>query len=155
MSTKEKATQDTYYTVKTGDTLYALALQYHTTVEQLQRWNNIPNANIIQIGQRLIVARKEQPGPAPAPHGPPAGCEPFPGKEWFASMPNSPLIVRMAYRLIDEGCSGYTGDPGSWWSDEHRQSYAKWQRKLGFTGADADGMPGRTSWDRLRVPIAD
>jgi LysM repeat protein len=153
MSTQEKATQETYYTVKAGDTLSAIAAHYHTTVKQLQAWNNIRDANYIQIGQRLLVAKAEQ--PEPAPQGPPAGCEPFPGKEWFASMPNSPLIVRMAYRLISEGCSSYTGDPGPWWSDEHRQSYAKWQRKLGFQGADADGMPGRTSWDRLRVPIAD
>ncbi|CUW31797.1 N-acetylmuramoyl-L-alanine amidase [Streptomyces reticuli] len=29
------------------------------------------------------------------------------------------------------------------------QAYAKWQRHLGYTGADADGIPGRTSLTRL------
>ncbi|GAA2915956.1 hypothetical protein GCM10020221_09690 [Streptomyces thioluteus] len=33
-----------------------------------------------------------------------------------------------------------------------RNSYRLWQRKLGFTGSDADGLPGRTSWDALKVP---
>ncbi len=32
------------------------------------------------------------------------------------------------------------------------RSYAMWQHKCGFSGADADGIPGRTTWDRLRVP---
>ncbi|MFH8569364.1 peptidoglycan-binding protein [Streptomyces sp. NPDC017993] len=153
MSTKEKATQDTYYVVKSGDTLGAIAQHYGTTVKQLQVWNNIRDVNVIQIGQRLLVKRTQQPDPGP--QGPTPGCEPFPGKAFFASMPNDPIIGRMADRLIEEGCSSYTGDPGTWWSDAHRQSYSKWQRKLGFSGADADGMPGQVSWNRLRVPIAD
>jgi murein DD-endopeptidase MepM/ murein hydrolase activator NlpD len=36
-----------------------------------------------------------------------------------------------------------------------RQSYAAWQHKLGFSGSDADGTPGKGSWDRLHVPDTD
>lgn len=31
-------------------------------------------------------------------------------------------------------------------------SYAKWQQKLGYGGADADGWPGKSTWDQLRAP---
>ena len=44
-----------YYTVKSGDYLGKIAGQFHTTVAQLQKWNNIPNANLIYAGQRIRV----------------------------------------------------------------------------------------------------
>jgi hypothetical protein len=46
----------------------------------------------------------------------------------------------------------YSGGPDSTWSKADQQSYAKWQRKLGYGGADADGIPGPTSWNKLHVP---
>lgn len=145
-------TESEYYTVRTGDTLYALAQRFGTTVEQLQAWNNIANPNKIWIGQRLIV---RQPHHQPPPPQPPqqSGYVPFPGTAWFKTQPNSPIISSMGVRLIEEGCSAYgPGGPPSQWTDQHRQSYAMWQRKLGYSGADADGWPGETSWTRLRVP---
>jgi hypothetical protein len=36
------------------------------------------------------------------------------------------------------------------WID--KASYAVWQRKLDYSGNDADGIPGKASWDTLRVP---
>ena len=44
-----------YYTIKYGDTLSALAKKYGTTVVQLQKWNNIANANKIYAGQNIRV----------------------------------------------------------------------------------------------------
>ncbi|MFF4495524.1 peptidoglycan-binding protein [Streptomyces sp. NPDC001546] len=82
----------------------------------------------------------------------PQGFAPFPGTAWFKNDPNSPLVTAMGRRLVAEGCSAYAEGPGPRWTDADRRSYAKWQRKLGFTGSDADGWPGKTSWDRLRVP---
>ncbi|CAM5655030.1 N-acetylmuramoyl-L-alanine amidase domain-containing protein OS=Streptomyces fumanus OX=67302 GN=GCM10018772_44660 PE=4 SV=1 [Streptomyces fumanus] len=58
----------------------------------------------------------------------------------------------MGKRLVAEGCSAYAEGPGPRWTDADRDSYAKWQRKLGYTGADADGWPGATSWAALKVP---
>ncbi|RST21739.1 N-acetylmuramoyl-L-alanine amidase, partial [Streptomyces sp. WAC04770] len=55
-------------------------------------------------------------------------------------------------RLVAEGCGAYAVGPGPRWTEADRRSYAAWQRKLGFRGADADGLPGRTSWDALKVP---
>ncbi|GHA49866.1 hypothetical protein GCM10010329_85060 [Streptomyces spiroverticillatus] len=82
----------------------------------------------------------------------PSGIAPFPGAEFFRSSPRSPLITAMGRRLVAEGCSAYVTGPGPQWSDADRQSYAKWQRKQGFTGVDADGWPGKSTWDALRVP---
>ncbi len=44
-----------YYTVKAGDTLWAISQRYHTTVTTLVQTNHIANANLIFIGQRLSV----------------------------------------------------------------------------------------------------
>ena len=151
-------TESGYYTVQTGDTLYALAQRFGTTVEQLQAWNNIPNPNKIRIGQRLIVREPYSP-PSQQPNRPPQDPSqqsryvPFPGTAWFKTQPNSPIITAMGVRLIEEGCSAYgPGGPPSQWTPQHRESYAMWQRKLGYHGADADGWPGETSWTKLRVP---
>ncbi|MBB5103334.1 hypothetical protein FHS40_002387 [Streptomyces spectabilis] len=76
----------------------------------------------------------------------------FPGAEFFKSSPRSPLITAMGRRLVAEGCGRYAEGPGPQWTDADRKSYAAWQRKRGFSGADADGWPGRTTWDALKVP---
>ena len=43
------------YIVKKGDTLGGIAKKYGTTVKQLTEWNNIKNANLIYVGQKLRV----------------------------------------------------------------------------------------------------
>lgn len=44
-----------YYTVKSGDTLSAIAKKYGTTVNQLVAWNNIKNPNLIYPNQKIRV----------------------------------------------------------------------------------------------------
>lgn len=44
-----------YYVVQSGDTLSGIATKYGTTVNQLVSWNNIKNANLIYINQKLRV----------------------------------------------------------------------------------------------------
>ncbi|MCY1083145.1 LysM peptidoglycan-binding domain-containing protein [Archangium lansingense] len=41
------------HTVRRGDTLSALAKQYNTTVDKLAKANNIKDASLIQVGQKL------------------------------------------------------------------------------------------------------
>lgn len=43
------------YTVKTGDTLGAIAQKFNVTVDNLVAWNNIQNKNVIHPGQVLTV----------------------------------------------------------------------------------------------------
>ena len=45
---------DTYYTVKKGDTLYSIARKYNTTVNDIKKINNLTNNNL-SIGQRLVI----------------------------------------------------------------------------------------------------
>lgn len=79
---------------------------------------------------------------------------PFPGAAFFHKGQRSPVINAMGKRLVAEGCGKYRTGPGPEWTEVDQQSYAAWQRKLRFEGADANGIPGKTSWDRLRVPTA-
>ncbi|GGQ57263.1 peptidoglycan-binding protein [Streptomyces flaveolus] len=79
---------------------------------------------------------------------------PFPGATFFHKGQRSPVIASMGKRLVTEGCGKYRTGPGPEWTDADKQSYAAWQRKIGFEGAEADGIPGKTSWDRLRVPAS-
>jgi LysM repeat protein len=43
------------YIVQRGDTLFSIALRYGTTVQVVQTANNLPNANTIFAGQRLVI----------------------------------------------------------------------------------------------------
>ena len=55
------------YVVKSGDTLFSIALAYNTDVETVRRLNNLPD-DAIQIGQVLIVPGTgvvQQPGATP------------------------------------------------------------------------------------------
>lgn len=45
----------TYHTVKSGDTLYAIALKYHTTVDKLCALNGIKKNSTLSIGKKLKV----------------------------------------------------------------------------------------------------
>ncbi|MFG2960016.1 peptidoglycan-binding protein [Streptomyces sp. NPDC048291] len=79
--------------------------------------------------------------------------QPFPGAEWFRKNPKSAIVTAMGRRLVASGCSAYTSGPGPQWTDADRASYAKWQRRLGYTGSSADGWPGAKSWAALKVPF--
>lgn len=47
-------------TIKWGDTLWALAIKYNTTVAELARINNIANPNLIYAGNKLKVPIKKE-----------------------------------------------------------------------------------------------
>ncbi|MEU5284113.1 peptidoglycan-binding protein [Streptomyces sp. NPDC020755] len=104
-----------------------------------------------RIGKRLGDKPKPPAAAKPKPKPKPS-YEPFPGAAFFRVGRNSPVVTAMGRRLVAEGCGRYSVGPGPRWSEADRQSYAAWQRKLGYTGDDADGIPGKSSWDRLKVP---
>ncbi|GHA65756.1 peptidoglycan-binding protein [Streptomyces termitum] len=102
-----------------------------------------------RIQRRLAAAPAGKP---PAARPPAPRHQPFPGTSFFRGAPSSPVVTAMGRRLTAEGCGRYQVGPGPRWTEADRQSYAAWQRKLGFRGSDADGWPGATSWNALKVP---
>ena len=43
------------YVVQNGDTLAKIAKKYNVTVEQLVKWNNIQNPDVVLVGQQLVI----------------------------------------------------------------------------------------------------
>lgn len=52
----ENAGKPGYYTVKPGDTLIRIGLDHGQSWKDIARWNNLENANLIEVGQVLRVA---------------------------------------------------------------------------------------------------
>jgi len=102
----------------------------------------------------LVKAGKLEPGTSvPAPKPKPLYA-PFPGVGFFRLGQNHPLILAMGKRLVAEGYKGYSVGPSTKFERGDIKAYAWYQRKLGYSGKDADGYPGKSSWDKLKVPQA-
>ena len=55
------------HTVKRGETLVGIALQYGLDYRELAAWNNIVNPNVLSVGQVLVVAAPAGSAPPPGP----------------------------------------------------------------------------------------
>lgn len=109
-------------------------------------------ARIIQLAKGESVPPKPATPSTPA-KPPQPKYEPFPGASFFRTGRRSPAVAAMHKRLVAEGCSRYQSHTNAdVWGTGDERSYAAWQRKLGYSGAAADGVPGKTSWDKLKVP---
>ncbi|WP_274916949.1 peptidoglycan-binding protein [Streptomyces sp. WZ-12] len=52
-------------------------------------------------------------------------------------------VTRVGQALVAKGFGGsYAEGPGPRWTDADTKAYAAYQKSLGFTGKDADGIPG-------------
>ena len=58
--TKDSTTQENYYTVRQGDTLYSIANKFGTTVDTIKRLNNL-TSNTLTIGQTLLISEETLP----------------------------------------------------------------------------------------------
>ncbi|MFF3845289.1 peptidoglycan-binding protein [Streptomyces sp. NPDC002328] len=101
-----------------------------------------------------VAARLSQVPTIPGAGSADPAYQPFPGAEWFRKKPRSAIVTAMGRRLVAVGCSAYQDGPGPQWTEADLRSYALWQRKLGYTGAAADGWPGAKSWAALKVPYS-
>ncbi|MFS8203776.1 peptidoglycan-binding protein [Streptomyces sp. CWNU-52B] len=108
-----------------------------------------------RIKARLAGKGNTTPKPDPKPTNPKPTYQSFPGSGFFHIGQKSAAITAMGRRLVAEGCSRYETGPGPNWTEADRKSYAAWQQKLGYKGKDADGIPGKKSWDALKVPKSD
>ncbi|QLE71120.1 CHAP domain-containing protein [Streptomyces rectiverticillatus] len=59
-------------------------------------------------------------------------------------------ITRLGRMLVAAGCSAYEEGPGPVWTSADAASMRKYQLKIGDTGSEADGLPGKLQLARLK-----
>ena len=114
--------RDGVYTVQRGDTLYSIATAFGVDVRDLARWNELPDASVLRVGQLVRVTPPAEtaavtvtpvtPGgstevrPLPAP-GAPAEPAPLPSVP-PAALPESPTVAK------PEAPSAAAAPPSQW-----------------------------------------
>lgn len=77
----------------------------------------------------------------------------FPGPDAFKIGKRHPAVTVLGQRLkhhgFDKHHDGNGYQPGPVFTKYDRENVQDFQRCQGWTGKDADGFPGRTTWDRL------
>ena len=154
-------TEATTHTVKSNETLESISKDYNIPVRYIVTANSLEEPYEVSPGDELEIPARGVPltGDAPPSDGDGGDdtIEAFPGGDFFTAKPTSPIITAMAERLVAEDCSAYPEgeEVNSEWDDADLESYKLWQQKLGYSGADADGWPGVSSWDALKVPAVE
>jgi len=62
LASADKTLENRYYTIKKGDTLYALAKKFKVTTSILSAWNNLTAKVTLKPGNRIIVAKYSNKG---------------------------------------------------------------------------------------------
>ncbi|MFD9906085.1 peptidoglycan-binding protein [Streptomyces sp. NPDC059063] len=74
----------------------------------------------------------------------------YPGARAFGPGANNPYVTRLGKMLVARGGARYyRSGPGPRWTEADRSATRAFQRAQGWTGADADGLPGPTTWSYL------
>ncbi|MGQ4482521.1 peptidoglycan-binding protein [Streptomyces sp. SAS_276] len=75
---------------------------------------------------------------------------PYPGASSFGPGADNKYVTQLGTMLVARGAgSYYTSGPGPRWSDADRRATQAFQLAQGWTGADADGLPGPRTWELL------
>ena len=74
----------------------------------------------------------------------------YPGADAFGPGANNADVTRLGRMLLARGAGVfYTSGPGPRWSEADRRATQAFQQAQGWTGEDADGLPGPTTWAYL------
>lgn len=109
--------------------------------------NQVPGNDHVDPGPMPDIFRdggSAAPKPAPV-------YAPFPGAGFFRLGRRSPLITELGRALVKAGYKGYKIGPGPTFTYADKKAVAWFQKKQGWSGADADGYPGPETWKRLKV----
>ncbi|MER5213710.1 LysM peptidoglycan-binding domain-containing protein [Streptomyces sp. NPDC002838] len=139
------------HTVKAGDTLTAIAKRYSTTVGAIASANGLKDPDRISVGQQLTIPDGKAPTAKPsrpvvdfsrvreaALKNPPAKGQPV----TYAG------VKTVEDALVKEGLLSKSLADGHFGSATVT-AYAGWQRRCGWRGAAADGIPGKASLTKL------
>lgn len=108
-------------------------------------WGGHPCPGAKAISQLGDIVKAAKPA-KPAPH-----YAAYPGDGFFRLGKKHALVKAMGKAIIKAGYKGqYT--PTEEFTRADLKAYAWFQRKLGYSGAAADGYPGKASWEKLKVP---
>lgn len=145
------------YTVKDGDTLSAIGRKLSVDWEELAEVNGLRDPHTIKPGQVLKV-----PGRTPAPKSKPApkpatvyvdlsnvvsAARRDPGLRQGGTTHKADAL-RVERALHAEGLLNAAWVDGSF-GTKTREAYSRWQRRCGYRGTAADGIPGRASLTKL------
>ncbi|MET9220083.1 MULTISPECIES: peptidoglycan-binding protein [unclassified Streptomyces] len=79
-----------------------------------------------------------------------SGSTAFPGTSAFGPGADNANVTRLGTMLVGRGASSYYKvGPGPKWSESDRGATSAFQRAQGWSGSDADGLPGPTTWSYL------
>ncbi|MFG2815152.1 peptidoglycan-binding protein [Streptomyces sp. NPDC048410] len=75
---------------------------------------------------------------------------PFPGAKYFGPGANNKYVTQLGQMLVARGGgSFYKTGPGPVWGEADRRATQAFQKAQGWTGANADGLPGPRTWELL------
>ncbi|WP_328310273.1 peptidoglycan-binding protein [Streptomyces sp. NBC_00442] len=78
---------------------------------------------------------------------------PFPGRQAFRLGQSHPAVTVLGKRLVAHGFGRfYSEGPDPRFTEADRKATEAFQRAQGWSGADADGYPGPSTWSRLMAP---
>lgn len=111
---------------------------------------NIDIKEIVKLAKAIVNPPKDDTPTTPTK--PAVTYYAYPGEKFFVTGKKDPRIAAMHKRLVAVGCNKYKSSSNiDVWGSGDEASYKAWQVKLGYKGDDADGIPGKTSWDKLKV----
>ncbi|MEU9057825.1 peptidoglycan-binding protein [Streptomyces sp. NPDC048430] len=99
----------------------------------------------------LVKGAKPSTGGSTAPSGPAAwDGKSFPGASAFVLGKSHPAVTVLGQRLVAHGYGRfYKVGPGSTFGQADKDATQAFQKAQGWSGADADGYPGSSTWSRL------
>jgi hypothetical protein len=107
-------------------------------------------ARLVGFAKELVAPVNEpaptKPAPQPAPAKPSVSLRNLQYGDKNSDVREvQQALIKKGYK-IPAGATGYYGD-------QTKAAYRKWQQKLGYTGSDADGIPGKTSLEKLGFKV--
>lgn len=129
------------YVVKAGDTLWELSLAWKVSVSAIKSANGLKTDDL-DIGQKLVIPGVSKPK-VPV----------FPGTQYFRVGSNNKYVTQLDNALIKAGLAKYSaGDKytaGPNYTEWTKKNVQAFQKSLGWTGSDADGLVGPSTWREI------
>ncbi|MEV1020764.1 peptidoglycan-binding protein [Streptomyces sp. NPDC050264] len=126
---------------------------YYTAYEQTRpgaRKQSTPYAYWSNSSRYLAYRYKGVKAGGTAGSGSSTATTRYPGAASFGPGANNAYVTQLGRLLVERGGKRfYRQGPGPRWGDADRKATQAFQKAQGWTGKDADGIPGPTTWSYL------